>query len=59
VFIRISTSEPCLEARFRTIKPRFLHFWVDSNELGLGFEERKRERPVRREEEREMSQRNE
>ncbi len=42
---RISTSESCLEARFKTIKPRFFHSWVDSS--GLGFvREEKRERPV-------------
>jgi len=35
--LRISTSESCLEARSKTIKPRFLRFWVDSRELGLGF----------------------
>jgi len=37
VCLRISTPESCLEARFKTIKPGFFHFWVGLYDLGLGF----------------------
>jgi len=44
VCMRIPTVESCLGEEFRVIKPRFPHFWVDSNKLGLGFRREKTER---------------
>jgi len=48
----IPTVESCLGERFKTIKPSFFHFWVDSSGLGFqrgkeraaGEEEKKREK---------------